>query len=132
MLNCKPGQRVIAIAGPVNMGRIAVTESLIEMGQPIVSRCGKYTAVFLNAYVMTIEFEGKTTFSRYRNSHHWLLDNFFSWTAFVGEGDNTETHTVFFPFMPDATLKPLLDVEGEDEMITIAGKPVHEKELETC
>ena len=34
MLNCKPGQRVIAIAGPVNMGRIAVAESLIEMGNP--------------------------------------------------------------------------------------------------
>jgi hypothetical protein len=34
--------------------------------------------------------------------------------------------------MPDVALKPLLDVEGEDEMITIAGKPVYEEELEKC
>jgi hypothetical protein len=133
MLNCKPGQNAIVVSGLHNVGRVF---NLVEQQtEPITvtSECGRATITFAQTY-WKMELNGEVSdvvvpvVSWDTPSDNWVLDRPARWsTKFtITNSDGVVSIITVFtnvPLMPDAHLRPLLDIEGDDEMVVIAGKP---------
>lgn len=126
LMNCKPGQNTIVVGEKDNAGRIGQTLSIARPGETFVSTCGSIKVTINSLSGMTIVYGNQVAIAMHDHGELWVMSRTYEW-AF------TDARVVCeLPIVPDKVLRPLLDIEGEDEMVTIAGLPIIAKELEKC
>jgi hypothetical protein len=130
MLNCKPGQNAIVVGDTDNLGKVGKCLGVLQQGVEIPSSCGQFAMMLFNGtdQVYIRHPDGSAFVFKSKFGALWEMSRDYVWYA-VAEG---VTRTIQFPVIPDVSIKPLLDIDGEDEMVELVGKPTHEKELETC
>lgn len=125
MLNCRAGKNAIVIGGTLNLGKIFKTISLVSPGTTITSDCGLFSITLTEEgfwACCTPNFD-TILVNATAHSEHWLLDSPATWSL-IDRFDTAGKPLKFrLPVLADARMKELLDIEGEDEMLTIAGLP---------
>ena len=119
--------------GCITWGRCSASWSNRPSRSPLRLSDGRATITFAQTY-WKMELNGDASdvivpvVSWETPSNNWVLDRPARWSTkftITNSDGIVSIITVFtnVPLMPDVHLRPLLDIEGDDEMVVIAGKP---------